>query len=340
MVSLRLCALTALLFAVGCNGTAASGPGAPAPSPDAGADPRWEMRPDMPAPTRTYPGVAAVGQQVLVAGGFSTQPATRAVTLYDAVTAFDTRAGTWTTLDPMPRPIAGPNVAGVGGKLFVLGGIDVVDSYSYDLAAHRWSARQPVPVTRGHGVAAIGVKGTTIYLAGGAQPGQSDNNLNTGVRVRDVLAYDTVADRWDRLPDLALARGYAMGAVVGNTFWVIGGSSSRERTDDVVALDLDMRQWSPGPPPPLSLSSAGVSVLDGRIYLVGGIATSTGAIGPLTFVFDPVAGIWDSGALLITPRFATGAAAVDGKIYFPGGVALIDPPSTFAPVPTLEVFIP
>jgi len=331
-----------ILLAGGCNGTAASGPAAPTPgpAPDAGADGGWEMRADMPAPARTYPGVAAVGERVLVAGGFTTSPATRAATVYDAMAAYDTRTGTWTTLDPMPRPIAGPNVAGVGGQLFVLGGIDVVDSYAYDLAARRWSPRQPVPVTRGHGVAAVGVKGTTVYLAGGAQPGQSDNNLNTGVRVRDVLAYDTAADRWDRLPDLTLARGYAMGAVVGNTFWVIGGSSSRERTDDVVALDLGSRQWSPGPPPPLSLSSAGVAVLDGRIYIVGGIATSTGAIGPLTFMFDPIARSWDSGFLLNIPRFATGAAAVDGKIYFPAGDALVDPPATFAPVPTLEVFTP
>jgi N-acetylneuraminic acid mutarotase len=340
-----LAALAAVLLTA-CDGSATMTPIA-GTMPPAGPPPltqgRWEPLPDMPGPTRTYPGVAAVGSQLFVVAGFSRKIGTTTTNIYDTVTAFDTHAGTWSTLDPLPKPVMGPNVAGVNGKLYVLGGFGTTDAYAYDVAHRTWAAVAPVPVTLGHGVAAIGLSGTKILLAGGAQPGQSANNLNTGMRVRNVLSYDTASDRWENLPDLALARGYAMGAVVANTFWVIGGSSDFARTDEVVGLDLTTRQWTDGPPPPLTLSSAGATALDGRIYVMGGVATSSGAIGPLTLVFDPAQPrdqAWGMAAPLNTPRFATGAAAIDGRIYFPGGVALVRPPDMFDSVPTLEVFIP
>jgi N-acetylneuraminic acid mutarotase len=345
--------LATLSSVAACDGSAMPGAAPPgsmpiAGTPDAGAPPplsqgRWEVRPDMPAPTRTYSSVAALPGQVLVVGGFSTNIMTGKTVVYDTVSAFDTKAGTWGTLEPVPKPIAGANVAAVGGKLYVLGGIGLLESWQYDPASHQWTAKKPVPVVRGFGVSAVGVSGTRILLGGGAEPGQSNNNLNTGVRVNHVLAYDTVADSWERLPELEEARGYAMGAVLGNTFWVIGGSNSIERTDLSVGLDLATRVWARGTPPPLLLSSAGSAVLDGRLYAIGGIATTTGTIGPLTLVFDPTlppARAWDMVASLNTPRFATGAAALDGRIYFPGGVALINPPATYATVGTMEVFIP
>jgi N-acetylneuraminic acid mutarotase len=298
----------------------------------------------MPAPIRIYPGVTAVGTRLLVVGGFFSDLAAGTTTVYDTVAAYDTKGGTWSTLDPMPVPLPGPNVAGVGGKLYVLGAIGVRDTFVYDLAAHRWSSLSPVPVTRGHGVAAVGVWGTKILLAGGAQPGQSQNNLNTGVRVKDVLAYDTATDQWDRLPDLAPARGYAGGAVLGNTFWVIGGSSPIVRIDNVISLDLAGGDWVEAPTPPFTVSSAGTAVLGGRIYVMGGVVTGMGSIGPITLAFDPraseAADIWRMVSGLHTPRFATGAATIDGRIYFPGGIALLKAPATFSPVPTLEVFIP
>jgi N-acetylneuraminic acid mutarotase len=340
--------LAALLLA-GCDGSTTT---TPPPGPIAGMSPpatpppvtqgRWEALPDMPGPTRTYPGVAAVGTQLFVVAGFSRKIGTTTTNVYDTVTAFDTRAGTWSTLDPVPRAIMGPNVAGMNGKLYVLGGFGETSAYAYDVAHRTWAAVAPVPVTLGHGVAAIGLSGTKILLGGGAQPGQSANNLNTGMRVRNVLSYDTATDQWAQLPDLALARGYAMGAVVGNTFWVIGGSSDFARTDEVVGLDLATSQWTDGAPPPLTLSSAGATVLDGRVYVMGGVATGSGAIAPLTMVFDPTQPgdmAWQTVAPLNTPRFATGAAAIDGRIYFPGGIALVAP-NVFDSVPTLEVFIP
>ncbi|HXU80316.1 MAG TPA: hypothetical protein VN914_02895 [Polyangia bacterium] len=326
---------------IGCNGGVTSGPPSPpGPGPsDAGPDGhtpaptgRWESGPDMPGPGRFYTGVAALGERVFVVGGFGAAQAT-------VVTAYDTKAGTWETLAPLPIGIQLPNVAAVGGTLYVLGGLEQKSSLAYDAAKNQWDPRSPAPVMRGRGQAAVGVWGTKILLAGGVVPGKSANDLNTGMRQHEVLAYDTTSDTWEALPDLALTRGYAMGAVIGDRFWVMGGSTDFARTDDVAVLDLKTRQWMDQPPLPITLSSAGVAVVGNRIYLVGGVATGTGTIGPATFALDPDFGIYDQVALMITPRWGMGAVAVGGRIYVPSGIAA-DPVAMFKAVNTMEVFIP
>jgi hypothetical protein len=333
--------LALALLLAGCNGRLPAGDhAAGASGVDAGPDGhvpastgRWEAAPDMPGPARFYTGVTAVGDRVFVVGGFGTGPESM------AVTAFDTKQGTWAQLQPLPGSFQLPNVAAVGTTLYVLGGLEQKTTLAYDAAQDQWLPRSPVPVMRGRGQAAMGVWGSKILMAGGVIPGQSANSLNTGVRQREVLAYDTATDSWEALPDLSLIRGYAMGAVIGDRFWVMGGSTDFARTDDVAMLDLKARQWIDQPRLPITLSSAGVAVLDNRIYLVGGVATGTGTIGPATLVLDPDWGVYDQAAIMITPRWGMGAATVGGRIYVPGGIAA-DAMVMFKAVPTMEVFTP
>jgi N-acetylneuraminic acid mutarotase len=282
-----------------------------------------------------YVGVAAAGGRLFVVGGFGTGADARAVHAYDPA------ANAWETLEPLPSAFSMPNVAGVGNKLYVLGALDVRDVLEYDLATRRWTAKAPLPVDRGRGVAAVGVWGTTILVAGGILPGRSANMLNTGVRVPELLAYDTAGDRWERLPDMALPRGYAMGAVIGDLFWVAGGSTDFVRTEQVDAFDLKARMWVHKPPLPVTLSSGAVAVLKGRMYIIGGIATSTGMIVPDNLALDPATGTWTDLAPMPTPRFATGAAAIGDRIYVPTGAAMLSQrPMDFGAVSALEAFVP
>jgi N-acetylneuraminic acid mutarotase len=280
-------------------------------------------------------GVAALGSRLFVVGGFGAGPES------STVTAFDTKTQTWALLSPLPGSFQMPNVAAAGGKLYLLGALDVNTTLEYDPAADKWTPRAPVPVERGRGQSAVGVWGNKIIIAGGVIPGRSANGLPTGKRQHEVLAYDTTTDKWETFPDLALTRGYCMGAVIGDRFWVMGGSSDFARTDDVTVLDLKARAWMDQPMLPISLSSAAVTVLNGWVYLLGGVATSTGTIGPATLILDPGAGAFLNAEVMITPRFGMGAAAIDGRIYVPAGIAADpDPKVMFKAVPTLEVFIP
>ena len=192
----------------------------------------------------------------------------------------------------------------------------------------------------GRGTAAVGVHGNTVLLAGGIVRGRSNNNLNTGVRQSDLLAYDAPTDSWRTLPPLPVPVGYAMGAVVGNQFWVIGGSTGDARTEQVLVFDVAAGTWSTRPPAPRSVSSAAVAVLRGHIIVTGGIATSVGSISPDTMVLDPDSGIWSTVAPLKTARFGMGAAVVGDRLYVPTGMANGAAADTFAASPALEVYIP
>jgi serine/threonine-protein kinase PknK len=304
---------------------------------------RWEPLPPMPLPARSYAGVAAARGKIFVVGGAPTPDEPRpAAEVMRLVHAFDPAAGTWEELPPLPAAVPMVNAAGVGDRLFVLGGAQSTMTLEYDFSARAWQPRAPVPLPRGRGNSTIGVHGTSVLLAGGVLSGLSPNMLATGERTQDLLAYDSKRDTWDTLPPAPVALGYAMGAVVDDQFFVMGGSYVA-RTDEVLIYDLKARTWAPGKPLPTTLSSAAAGVIGGKIVIAGGIASTTGMISPNTLLLDPTrpdAG-WTTITPITTPRFAVGGAVVGNKMYVPTGVG-VGPNGQldFRALPNLEVFFP
>jgi N-acetylneuraminic acid mutarotase len=298
----------------------------------------WQSLAPLPAQPRFYVGVAGARGKVFVVGGFNAGDAI-------AVHAFDTATSEWSTMARLPATFIMPNVAAVGPagaeRLLVLGGLENSQTIEYDFATDTWKTLAPAPVDRGRGVAAVGVHGNRVLLAGGVLRGQSANALNTGKRVSELLAYDTQTDKWEQLLPMPIATGYAMGAVVGEEFWVMGGSTDFVRTDQVLVYDLTTQLWTTRPPLPRSLSSAAVAILRGKVFLTGGIATSVGMISPDCMVLDPRSGQWSTVAPVTTARFGMGAAVVADRMYVPTGLAAgVTNPDAFAPSPALEVYIP
>jgi N-acetylneuraminic acid mutarotase len=322
-------AACAIFAGLGCEG-GASQTGESAAS---GKDPamgRWESLPPMPQP-RFYVGVAAARDRVFVVGGLNDAEA-------KTVHVFDTKAKTWAATKPLPIGFKVANAVGVGDRFFVLGGLERSEAVEYDFAADDWLMRSPLPVQGGRAGSAVGVWGKTVILAGGVLRGSSANALNTGIRKAEAFAYDTETDSWQMLPEMPLENGYAMGAMLGDDFWVIGGSTNFARTDQVLVLNLKTKAWTTRPPIPKSLSSGAVGVLGGRVFVTGGIATSVGMISPDTMVLDPATGEWSLAPPLPTARFAMGGAVVGGKFYVPTGMAAAPGPAMFAASGEMEAF--
>jgi hypothetical protein len=336
-----------LLLVAGCggghggpaDGGEPDGAGAPdsetqdsgAPDGGGGNFGSWETLPPMPDPPRFYLGAAGLGDRVVVIGGNLAPESTLAQ-------AYDTKTRTWQTLEALPSPYTMPSVAVVGDRLFVLGGFRSQATIEYDAQGH-WVPRAPMPLTGGRGAAAVGVWGTKIVIAGGILPGLSNNMLNTGVRQVDVVAYDTASDTWQTLAPMTVARGYSMGAVVGDQFWVFGGSTNDERTGAVQALDFAKNEWIDRPPLDRTLSSAAVGVVADRIFLIGGVASSVGAVTPDTLLYARDTGMLTTFAPMPTPRFACAGAVVGGSIYVAGGTVMASPTDVHATA-TLEAFTP
>jgi len=70
------------------------------------------------------------------------------------------------------------------------------------------------------------------------------------------------------------------------------------------------------------------SVVDGKIYLIGGVTSGSYPNGSsLVQVYDPLNGEWETKAPMLTPRSSVETCVLNEKIYAIGGQKIVDDPS-------------
>ncbi|GAA1655725.1 hypothetical protein GCM10009733_061470 [Nonomuraea maheshkhaliensis] len=290
----------------------------------------WSRRAAIGGGPRQEHGVAALGHRVYVLGGIVIDPAGGVVTT-GRVEVYDTRRDTWSEAAPLPVAMNHPNVATVGGRIYVLGGLSggaswqaLRDSFVYDPRTGRWTSLPPMPAGLERGSAAMGVRGTKIYLAGGMRtltpgPGGLQDTVDL------VSSYDVMTGRWESLPSLPQARDHVGGAVVGSTFYVLGGRDRGQVNvrDTVYALDLRSRRWSERAPMPTARGGIAAAAVGGKIYTFGGEGRHDGTNPNTVFAeaeaYDTARDRWVRLAPMPVPRHGTAAVAVGGTIHIPGG---------------------
>lgn len=307
----------------------------------------WEALPAIAGGPRQEHSVAAANGLVYVLGGIVRTPS-GGVTTTDRVEVYNPRSRTWATAAPLPIPMNHPNVATVAGKVYVLGGLSggssweaLADSFVYDPRTDTWTELPPMPEDIARGSAAIGVHGSTIYLAGGMRtltpgPGGLQDTVAT------VSAYDTTGGAWTSLPDLPEARDHVAGAVVGGTLYVLGGRDRGQVNvrDDVYALNLRSgATWTERAPMPTPRGGIASAVVGSKIYTFGGEgnpAPGANSIYSEVEVYDVNSNTWTQLAPMPLPRHGTAATTVGDTIYIPGGGNLaggspIDAADSFSP---------
>ncbi|MFE7816410.1 Kelch repeat-containing protein [Streptomyces sp. NPDC057433] len=276
--------------------------------------------------------VAAVGDDVYVIGGILPGGGpSGGVTTTGRVEVHDTRRDTWSDAAPLPVAMNHPNVAAVGGRIYVLGGLSggaewqaLRDCFVYSPRADRWRRLPPLPADVARGSAAIGVHGTTVLLAGGMRvlvPGAGglQDTVDT------VSAYDVVTRRWETLPSLPQARDHVGGAVVGGTFYVLGGRDRGQVNvrDTVYALHLRTRRWTERAPMPTARGGIAAAAVGTRIHTFGGEGrhdgTDPNTVFDETEAYDTVRDRWQRLAPMPVPRHGTAAVTVRGTVHIPGG---------------------
>jgi N-acetylneuraminic acid mutarotase len=157
-----------------------------------------------------------------------------------------------------------------------------------------WARAAPMPTSRSE-LAAAALAGR-IYVAGGiAQWGTT----------AAFEAYDPATDRWEELE----GRLYVVGGV---------GPASEE----IWVYDPAMDSWEAAPAPlPTQREHLAVTVLDGKLYAVGGRWGDAGNLAALE-IYDPAAGTWTRGPDLPTPRSGLTASVLKGRIHVVGGESL------------------
>jgi hypothetical protein len=180
-----------------------------------------------------------------------------------------------------------------------------------------WEHGPDVPTLRdGPSAAAIGDR---VVLVGGIRQFVDDYQ-----RVRssaDVEMVDLKTKRWSDLPDLPMPLNHVNLAAVGDSLYVLGGMTDEWRegpaTGRAWRLRLSARRWEPIAPMPTGRGAAGVAVVGGRIYVMGG-QSGRSTLGVVES-FDTRTGRWRRHADMPTRRNHLSAAAVGGRVYALGG---------------------
>ncbi|KAK1233173.1 hypothetical protein PQX77_003709 [Marasmius sp. AFHP31] len=294
--------------------------------------------------------VTSIGDTVYLIGGISPPPPDvpfpPTATLGEA---FNTTESIWRRIADLPIPMSHCNIASLNGKLYVLGGMNGDEgvwertgrSFEYCPRDDTWTELPSMPEGEERGASAVGVWGSSVFLAGGLR------TLNLLDATQDTVAtglvYDTRTKQWSQLPDLPEGRDHVGGAVIEKTFYVVGG---RIRGQDnvrgtVFAMNLATREkkWVEKSRMPTPRGGLAAAAIGGKIFTFGGEG-STALLGPTgvynnTEVYDTVRDSWEVLTPMAVPRHGTGATSVGSEIYMPGGGVL----RSAGPVDVNDVFI-
>lgn len=140
----------------------------------------------------------------------------------------DDVAGGWSSLAPMPEPRCHFAAVVLGGRIHALGGqyrhdtnpLDVDLHHVYDPANDTWSTAAPLLTARSHFE-----PGTMVFNGHAVIVGGRSNQVGLS-QMRDVTAYDPVADRWTALRSLPEARLAPSAKVLGNRLYVTAGTQA------------------------------------------------------------------------------------------------------------------
>jgi hypothetical protein len=269
------------------------------------ADPRQGLAAatsDAPSPGSGY-RIYAVG------GDDGTGPVT-------TVEAYDTLAGSWSTIAPMATARLNLAATSGPGRLYALGGSTGSSALAsheiYDPAADNWSAAAPLPTARS-GLAAVTGRNGLIYALGGYN----------GAYLTTVEAFDPATEAWTAPPATMPTARSGLAAVTGpdGLVYAIGGQNSTGTLDAVEVFNPATNSWTTGPSLPAARYGLAAAVgPDGLIYAMGGVDAS-GIPQTTVYSYDPAtAAPWAAQAALLTAQaFLAADTGPDGLIYAIGG---------------------
>lgn len=255
--------------------------------------------------------------------------------------------GKWTSLKPIPQGEEEVYGTAAGGKLYVLGGLGIFPGWepkqmlwSFDPPSSEWTRLPNIPEGIHHpGFAAVGDK---LYSVGGFTIARPATGLPAWVPSKSVWIYDTNGKSWSKGPDLATARGALTATAHENRIYAIGGAKNptystpdlrptvpveNMATNEV--LDIATGSWSAAAPMLTARNHHGASLIDGKIYVVGGRIGSTFIIGlsnniSTNEVYDIAKNTWAAVLGMPTPRSGVGTAVLNGRMHVLGGEAYLN----------------
>ena len=195
--------------------------------------------------------------------------------------------------------------ATVGGKLYVLGGLDQQNYTTvvevYDPVARTWTSLNPMPAPALY--SGVGVVGGKIYVCGG--------NSTVG-NTTDVWEYDPATDSWTQKASMLTAQVAPGSGAVDGKIYLIGGYDTTE-LDIVQEYDVASDTWSIKPSTlPVARFRPGSAVIGGKIVVAGG-RIGLGDANDVD-IYDPSTDSFSPGAPMLTPGSAGRTVRFQGEV--------------------------
>ena len=291
----------------------ATAPTTPAATPSAAP---WTNMPDF--PTLIMDNATAVSDgKVYSFGG------TDGVAVFNSGYAFDPVAQQWNPIAGMTRAREKPEAAGIGGRLYVVGGWDgtgapVPALEIYDPLTNTWSAGASVPV--GLAAGGVAVLNGRMYVIGGCDTNTCGHP--------EVFAYDPPSNTWTRRADYPILTSWqSCGTLTGQLYCAGGTSDAGGDTAHGYVYNATIDTWSPITDLPVTLWASGYAAANGMLLVSGGV--SPAGVTNQGFAYDPGTRAWSPLPNANNALYRGGGAC--GFVKVGGSV------SNFNPVKSVEV---
>lgn len=219
----------------------------------------------------------------------------------------------WERGESLALPRTEVAAARSGNELIVVGGYVASGDTSaqadaYTPATRRWRRLPDLPVAVNHAMAATW-RGKAVVVGGYLARNAPSNR-----------AFVLENGRWRELPRLPAGRAAGGAAVIGDTLYIVAGSSPSGLARASYALDLRRNRWRqiPGPTPREHLA---VTATGGRVYALAGRTAGLDTNLRALESWKPGARRWTRLQPVPVSRGGTGATAVGRTIVSVGGEA-------------------
>ena len=307
---------------------------------------QWMSRTDMPTARFNF-GTCVVDGKVFAIGGAVEKFGERAIA---TVEMYNPKTDTWERKADMPTARAGAATWVVDGKIYAIGGAKTQKyevgpgwGYShqllptiemYDPVTDTWVQKADMLVARtSHSSCIVDGK---IYIIGGVAADREEWRLDR------VDIYDPATDTWTKGKSMNHARCSAAVSVVDGKIYVMGGVGWPQIPNhpgpflsSVEVFDPKHNQWTEITE--MSAPKAGhtASVIDGKIYVIGGGFQGDGQFEYFSTVevYDPETDRWTQEPDMPIGKWAHRAEVINEDIYTFGGNS-----AAFRPLTLIDVY--
>ncbi|MEW6200906.1 MAG: kelch repeat-containing protein [bacterium] len=256
----------------------------------------------------------------------------------DKTQVYDPAVDTWSFAAPLlPYPKYDLSAVTLGDDIYAIGGSwqiptplwwkTVRDTYKFNPQTNQWTKMADLPGLGSHNTgiayATAQVVNGKIYLIGGQTALHNYYNYT----LNNVYEYNPATNVWNEKSSLPVRRRAPISAVYNNVIYVMGGFFYEHPSPiaygpfpETFAYDVNTDTWTQKASMPQARYSGDAVVINGKIYVFGGIGVNGLTGTDKILIYDPATDTWEStyscGQLL---RFEHSVGTIGNTVYIAGG---------------------